>query len=182
MILVILDRDGTVNHSNRTRLGGPYYVLRPEQFELLDNVKEGVQELISNEQVKLHMLTAQNGLLNGTLTVEALYNIHERMFEMLDITENMYFPITVVFGDGGHVELKKAAILNIVKTYQSQGINFTEIYVIGDTEEDVAAGNEAGAKTIHIMLEHTYEKDKYVAKAGYHVKDVNEAVRIILGG
>ena len=193
MILVIADRDGTLNHNNRSKLNGPYYVLHPEQFEWMPDAKEGMAELL-NKEILVGVVTSQNCISEGLISKEEVELIHAKMNNDLFELCGKRVPVEVIYGvkeaELARATAKAEAIKVIVKGYTEQGLDIERVYVIGDTQGDILAGIlfkdmpdsalKRGCYTMHVELDYTSEKDRYVQKADYHVKSFKEAVDIIL--
>ena len=182
--LVIIDRDGTLNHNDRSKDGGPYHTLKPEQFEWIAGAQEGLGLLAAQPDIIMHILTSQDCIRQGLVTKEEVDLIHKKLNDDLEQSFGIRIPITIVYGptEQEKIMIKTEAMQDILAEYTiNQGIEIGEIWSIGDTEEDILAGNMIRSSTIHVELEHTREKDKYVKEAKYHVKSFRDAVDIIIG-
>ena len=178
MILVIADRDGTLNHNNRSKLDGPYYTLSPEQFEWMDNAREAVVEL-QKDGIIVHVVTSQNSISEGLVTLEEVNKIHDKMLQEIVDAGGIQVGVSIVYGVKESDQAKAEAKADAIEAAKELYGNITSVWSVGDTEGDILAGKLVGARTIHVELEHTSEKDKYVAIADYHVKSFKNAADII---
>lgn len=184
MILVIADRDGTLNHNNRSKQDGPYYVLSPNQFEWMDGAKEGIVEL-QKAGILVHVVTSQNCISEGKITLAEVGRIHRKMNQELVKMGGQRVQVSVVYGvkesDHAKARAKANSVSDAIRGYIASGLAISEVWVIGDTEGDILAGKLLpNCKTVHVELEFTSEKDKYVEQADHHVKSFKGAVGIIL--
>ena len=184
MQIIFLDRDGVINHNNRSKENGPYYTLSPEQFIWFEGSKEAMVRL-QKKGYLVHVVTSQNCISSGLCTKEIVEEIHSHM--NLDIEEagGNAVDVSIIYGvkesDQLRAEAKASAVLAF---YSKQAIPLepiSECYVVGDTESDIIAGRLAGCKTVHVELNYTSEKDKHVDIADIHVSSLAEFVDIICG-
>jgi len=207
MILVAVDRDGTLNHNNRSKPDGPYYVLSPEQFEWIEGAKAGLIDLLCSDDILVHIVTSQNCISEGLVSKQQVDLIHAKMNDELEALCDKRVPVSVIFGvkesDRAKAEAKAEAINAALEDFEKEGFFIEKVYVVGDTEGDILAGTvlkqlleeprasriaddgvtvfaSVTCKTIHVELDYTSKKDMYVAAADYHVKSFREAVDIIL--
>ena len=151
-IAVFLDRDGTINKSNG-------FIRKPDDFELLPGVASAIRRL--NESGYLVIVaTNQPVIARGETTVEGLNEIHNKMETLLGnegaYVDGIYYcPHHPHKGYEGEVpELKiecdcrkpKPGLL--LKAAEDFNIDLEKSYMIGDTDNDVLAGINAGCSTI----------------------------------
>ena len=176
-----LDRDGVINHNNRSKKEGPYYTLKPEQFIWFEGSKEAIVKL-QKKGCLLHVVTSQNCISEGLCTIEDVNKIHEKMNK--DIVEAGGEPLDVstIYGvkedAGARASAKAEAMIGFCKDYKV--IDLSDCYMVGDTESDIIAGRLASCKTVHVELDYTSEQDKYVESANFHVKSLAQFVDMFL--
>ena len=151
-IAVFLDRDGTINKSNG-------FIRKPDDFELLPGVASAIRRL--NESGYLVIVaTNQPVIARGETTVEGLNEIHNKMETLLGnegaYVDGIYYcPHHPHKGYEGEVpELKiecdcrkpKPGLL--LKAAEDFNIDLEKSYMIGDTDNDVLAGINAGCSKI----------------------------------
>lgn len=148
---IFLDRDGTIN-----KYVG--YLRTPEQFELLDGVGEAIRTINLSGYLAI-VVTNQPVIARGEVTVDGLQEIHNKMETMLGkegaYLDGVYYcPHHPDKGFAGEVEeLKivcecrkpKAGLL--LQAAQDFNIDLSQSWMIGDSENDVLAGKNAGCKT-----------------------------------
>ena len=148
---IFLDRDGTIN-----KYVG--YLRTPEQFELLDGVGEAIRKINLSGYLAI-VVTNQPVIARGDVTVDGLQQIHNKMETMLGkegaYLDGVYYcPHHPDKGFAGEVEeLKivcecrkpKAGLL--LQAAKDFNIDLSQSWMIGDSENDVLAGKNAGCKT-----------------------------------
>ena len=148
---IFLDRDGTIN-----KYVG--YLRTPEQFELLEGAGEAIRKINLSGYLAI-VVTNQPVIARGEVTVDGLQQIHNKMETMLGkegaYLDGVYYcPHHPDKGFAGEVEeLKivcecrkpKAGLL--LKAAKDFNIDLSQSWMIGDSENDVLAGRNAGCKT-----------------------------------
>ena len=136
---VFLDRDGTIARDVP-------YCSRPEDFELLPGVAEGIK-LLNEHDFKVVVVTNQSGIARGYFTERMLAEIHNKM-------------ITQLAEHGAHVdaiyycphhpddkcECRKPKPKMLFQAAIDLDINLSQSYVIGDSKMDVELAKLADCK------------------------------------
>lgn len=173
--VIFLDRDGTIN-----KYVG--YLRTPEQFELLDGVGEAIRKINLSGYLAI-VVTNQPVIARGDVTVDGLQQIHNKMETMLGkegaYLDGVYYcPHHPDKGFAGEVEeLKivcecrkpKAGLL--LQAAKDFNIDLSQSWMIGDSENDVLAGKNAGCKTA-LIGETDYGQNLQVTSLLDFVKDV----------
>lgn len=149
---VFLDRDGTINK----------YVgfLRDiNQFELIDGVAKAIKKI--NEAGYLAIVvTNQPVIARGEVSYTELDDIHKKMETLLGLegayVDGIYFcPHHPHKGYSGEIEdlkivcdCRKPRPGMLLKAAERFNISLEESYMIGDGENDIYAGKNAGCKTV----------------------------------
>jgi len=81
-MLVNIDRDGVINHNNRSIPGGPYYVLSLKQFEWIPGSKEAIVRL-QKAGFTIHIVTSQKCITKNLTTIEDIDKIHDYMIQSI---------------------------------------------------------------------------------------------------
>ncbi len=158
---VFLDRDGTIN-----RYAG--FVRTPEELELEDGAAEAVRLINSSDYLAI-VVTNQPVIARGEVTVNGLSKIHNRMETLLGasgayINGLYYCPHHPDSGFEGEIrELKtvcdcrkpKPGLLQ--KAAKDLNIDLSSSWMIGDGDNDILAGKNAGTRTARIFGESTAE-------------------------
>lgn len=151
---IFLDRDGTIN-----KYVG--FLKSAEEFELLDGVSEAVKKINSSGYLAI-VITNQPVIARGEVTFAGLEEIHNKMETLLGqdgaYLDAIYFcPHHPHKGYAGEIpELKfdcdcrkpKAGML--LKASEDFNIDLSQSWMIGDGENDVLCGINAGCKTAAI--------------------------------
>ena len=151
---VFLDRDGTINKYNG-------FVKNPDELELIPGVASAIKRL-NEEGYLVIVVTNQPVIARGDTTVEGLTEIHNKMETLLGnegayVDAIYYCPHHPHKGYEGEVpELKiecncrKPKPGMLLQAAHDFNIDLSESYMIGDSENDVLAGINAGCNTILI--------------------------------
>lgn len=172
---VFLDRDGTIN-----KYVG--YLRTPEQFELLEGVGEAIRKINLSGYLAI-VVTNQPVIARGEVTADGLQQIHNKMETMLGkegaYLDGVYYcPHHPDKGFAGEVEeLKvvcecrkpKAGLL--LKAVKDFNIDLSKSWMIGDSENDVLAGKNAGCKTA-LIGETDYGQNLQVTSLLDFVKEI----------
>ena len=172
---IFLDRDGTIN-----KYVG--YLRTPEQFELLEGVGEAIRKINLFGYLAI-VVTNQPVIARGEVTADGLQQIHNKMETMLGkegaYLDGVYYcPHHPDKGFAGEVEeLKivcecrkpKAGLL--LQAAKDFNIDLSQSWMIGDSENDVLAGKNAGCKTA-LIGETDYGQNLQVTSLLDFVKEV----------
>lgn len=147
---VFLDRDGTIN-----KYVG--FLTKPEQFELIDGAAEAIRKINKSGYLAI-VVTNQPVIARGDCTFEELKTIHDKMETELG-KEGAFVDAIYVCPhhtdkgfEGERPEYKcdcncrkpKAGLL--LQAAKDFNIDLSESYMIGDGDNDVLAGENAGVK------------------------------------
>jgi D,D-heptose 1,7-bisphosphate phosphatase len=134
-----IDRDGTINRDVP-------YCSRPEDFELLPGVGEGIR-ILKESGYKIIVVTNQSGIARGYFTEEILVNIHDKMRNDLAIYKAS---IDAIYYCPHHpdddCDCRKPKPKMILDAARDLNIDISNSYVIGDTKADIDMGIRAGCK------------------------------------
>lgn len=172
---IFLDRDGTIN-----KYVG--YLRTPEQFELLEGTGEAIRKINLSGYLAI-VVTNQPVIARGEVTVDGLQKIHNKMETMLGkkgaYLDGVYYcPHHPDKGFAGEVEeLKivcecrkpKAGLL--LQAAKDFNIDLSQSWMIGDSENDVLAGKNAGCKTA-LIGETDYGQNLQVTSLLDFVKEI----------
>ena len=148
---VFLDRDGTINK----------YVgfLRDiDQFELIEGVAEAIKRINASGYLCI-VVTNQPVIARGEVTVPLLETIHNKMETLLGLEgayiDGLYYcPHHPHKGFEGEIpelkfdcECRKPKPGMLLKAAEDFNIDLSESWMVGDGENDIKAGENAGCKT-----------------------------------
>lgn len=159
---VFLDRDGTIN-----KYVG--FLRNIDEFELIDGVTEAIGKINASGYLAI-VVTNQPVIARGEVSVQELEEIHKKMETLLGadgayIDALYYCPHHPHKGYEGEVpELKiecdcrKPKPGMFLKAAKDFNIDLSQSWMIGDGENDVKAGKEAGCMTA-LMGEGHFQQD-----------------------
>lgn len=151
---VFLDRDGTIN-----KYVG--FLRNIDDLELLDGVSEAIRS-INNSGYLAIVVTNQPVIARGEVTVAELAEIHNKMETLLGLEgaylDAIYYcPHHPHKGYEGEIpELKfdcdcrKPKPGMIIRAAEDFNIDLNTSYMIGDSENDILCGKNAGCRTVLI--------------------------------
>lgn len=148
---IFLDRDGTINKY----IG---FLKDEKNFELIPGVAKTIKELNDSGYLVI-VVTNQPVVARGDVTLEKLDKIHNKMETLLGqegayVDAIYYCPHHPDKGFDGEIpELKfdcncrKPKPGMLLKAAQDYNIDLNESWMIGDSQNDILAGKNAGCKT-----------------------------------
>lgn len=175
--LIFLDRDGVLNKNIQEG-----YVLHVSQFEWLSLALEGLRRLNQPDNV-ICIVTNQAAVHKGLLKESELHQIHSFILEAVErekgrIDEIYYCPHT----QDEQCSCRKPRSGLLLRGL-NQFKNCEQLWMIGDSLDDMRAGKDVGCATILVESPRTLKelsKDPTLIKhADYYVKSLYEASEII---
>lgn len=154
---VFLDRDGTIN-----KYVG--FLRNIDDFELIDGVAEAIKKINASGYLCI-VVTNQPVVARGEVTFAELDEIHKKMETELGLKgayiDGLYFcPHHPHKGYDGEIpelkvecECRKPKPGMLLKAAEDYNIDLSASFIIGDGENDVRAGINAGCKTVLIGSE-----------------------------
>jgi D-glycero-D-manno-heptose 1,7-bisphosphate phosphatase len=147
---IFLDRDDTI-------IEDPGYINDPEQVKLLPGVTDALSQL-KKMGYKLVVVTNQSAVARGMVSEEVLEEIHERLRKLLGrkrvyldgIYYCPYHPEAVIPKYRRDSDFRKPNPGMLFQAAEELGIDLKESWMIGNSYTDVAAGVNAGCRTILI--------------------------------
>ncbi len=144
---VFLDRDGVINQSPPEG----DYITRWEDFHILPGVAEGIA-LLNRAGFSAIVVTNQRGVAKGLMSEVDLQKMHERMTDDLaragaNIDATFYCPHDIE----PRCDCRKPAPGMLLSAARLHGIDLRTSWMIGDSDNDVEAGLNAGCKTARVI-------------------------------
>ena len=148
---VFLDRDGTIN-----KYVG--FLRKIDDFELIDGVGEAIKKINTKGYLAI-VITNQPVIARGEVTFEELQQIHNKMETLLGYEgaylDAIYFcPHHPHNGYEGEVrefktecDCRKPKPGMLFQAAKDYNIDLSRSWMIGDSENDIEAGKNAGCKT-----------------------------------
>ena len=181
---VFLDRDGTINED-------VHRLSRLDQFRLLPNVAEAIKRL-NAAQFKIVVVTNQSVIARGTISEEALAEIHAAMREMLMaqgayVDAVYYCPHHPTAGDGPQsipCNCRKPQPGMLLQAAEELNIALEDSFMVGDKISDVDSGHAAGCRTTLVRTAYGADTEKQLngrsIQPDYVAADLLEAAKWIL--
>lgn len=146
---IFLDRDGVIN---RRIFGG--YVLSPEEFHFLDQVPEAIA-IFRTWFSRVIVVTNQQCIAKNKMTRRNLREIHaymqEKLLEMNTYVDAVYFAPELASDPRNTRKPKPSMAIEAKKDFPE--IDFRKCCMVGDTDSDIAFGQNLGMKTVRIVTE-----------------------------
>ena len=147
---IFIDRDGTINIKKG-------FLTHSDDFELIDGVTDAIG-MINRSEYLVIIVTNQPQIARGECTFEDLQNIHNKMETVLGehgaFVDGIYYcPHHTDRGFEGerpeykvNCDCRKPKPGLLLKAAQDFNIDLSQSYMIGDSENDVKAGEAAGCR------------------------------------
>lgn len=142
MKLVVLDRDGVINRD----LDGP--IVSPIAWEPIEGSLEAIARL-SHAGYQVAVATNQSGIAFGSLTVDDLHAVNQKMHEMVVQAGGRID--AVVFcphSESEECSCRKPAPGMLYTLSDRLNIDLTKVSVVGDSLKDVQAAMAAAAQPV----------------------------------
>ncbi|MBO4374700.1 MAG: HAD-IIIA family hydrolase [Lachnospiraceae bacterium] len=173
---IFLDRDGTIN-----KYAG--FIRSPEELELEAGAAEAVR-LINDSDHLAVVITNQPVIARGEVTVDGLSKIHDKMETMLGrsgayIDGLYYCPHHPDSGFEGEIpELKTECDCRkpkpglLIQAAKDLNIDLARSWMVGDGDNDVLAGRNAGTRTGRILSQDADRSGTEADITGFSLLDV----------
>ena len=151
---LFLDRDGVINMKLYGR-----YVRNFEEFEFMPGVEFTIANL-SKIFKRILIVTNQQGIAKGIMSTEELNYLHKDMLQQLKIAggtiEKIYYCSHLATANCKCRKPNPGMIQQAI-------IDFPDLengnsYLVGDSDSDIAAGDEMGLMTVKVDNEYTLAK------------------------
>lgn len=157
MKLVILDRDGVINHDSDT------YIKSPEEWRPLPGSLEAIARL-HREGYKVLVATNQSGVGRGLFEMDTLGRIHTKMVDAVrakggEIDGIFFCPHAP--DDNCHCRKPSPGLFEEIADRLKIGLE--GVYAVGDSERDVIAARAVAARPVLVRTgkgERTLRKGK----------------------
>jgi D-glycero-D-manno-heptose 1,7-bisphosphate phosphatase len=150
---VFLDRDGVLNKPV-VRDGKPYPPKCMAELEIINGVKEGVQQLKACGFI-LILVTNQPDVARGTTSAELVSEMNSFLQRKL-ILDDVY---CCMHDSTDNCTCRKPKPGMIISAAEKWNIDLSLSYIIGDRWRDIETGKNAGIKTV--LIDYQYD-EKYV--------------------
>lgn len=158
--LLILDRDGVVNHTSTT------YIKEPDEWKPIDGSIEAMSQLY-HANWQMVVVSNQSAIGRGLLTLENLYAIHSKMENLLNETgariEAFFFCPHLPETRCGCRKPQPGLLLQIERRF---GINLKGIPFVGDSDKDIEAARQVGARPMLVLTGNGQRTQETMADLG----------------
>ena len=173
---IFLDRDGTIN-----KYAG--FIRSPEELELEEGAAEAIK-LINDSDHLAVVITNQPVIARGEVTADGLSKIHDKMETMLGrsgayIDGLYYCPHHPDSGFEGEIpELKTECDCRkpkpglLIQAAKDLNIDLARSWMVGDGDNDVLAGRNAGTRTGRILSQDADSSGTEADITGFSLLDV----------
>lgn len=159
--IALIDRDGVVNEKAPSH----HYILSPDQVKLLPGAREAMAYL-SERRIPIVLITNQQGVAKGQLTLQDLVSINELLQEMIGTTIDAVFICPHLKEDGCECRKPKPGMVNAALKYFNADRSASVMF--GDSESDIASAKNTGVLPIYVATRHDeYEEAKAKIKANH---------------
>jgi D-glycero-D-manno-heptose 1,7-bisphosphate phosphatase len=145
MKLVILDRDGTINHDS------DQYIKSPEEWRPIAGSLEAIARL-TQADYRIVVATNQSGIARGLFDTRTLFAIHETLTRALAplggrIDAFFFCPHAA---DSG-CPCRKPQPGMVLEVARRFNVSLEDVYMVGDAQRDLDAAAAAGAKPVLVL-------------------------------
>ena len=145
--IIFLDRDGVINEFP----GMGHYVVSLEEFRMIPGSARAVA-LLCEAGFEVHVITNQGCVSRGLLSEKWLEAIHDRMRREVGAAGGRFAAILYCpHQTSDACECKKPKPTLFLKAAAGRKVDFSSVYFIGDSEEDILAGKNVGCKTVLVL-------------------------------
>ena len=149
--LIILDRDGVINHDSE------HYIKSPDEWQPIPNSLTAIKHL-NDAGFIVTIATNQSGVNRGLLTLDTLHAIHAKMYQHLrQIHAHIDDLVFCPHAPDEECACRKPKAGMILTLMEKWKISPQHTWVIGDALRDVKAGQIAGC---HVSLVLTGKGEK----------------------
>lgn len=156
MKIVVLDRDGVINHDSDA------YIKSAEEWHPLEGSLEAIARL-KHSGYTVVVASNQSGLARGYFDIEALSAMHRKMDKMLakigaSIDAIFYCP----HGPDDGCDCRKPKPGMLLEIGQRFNVSLKDVVFIGDSISDIKAANSAHAKAMLVRTGKGLKAEKII--------------------
>src|ERR1700704_5836327 len=145
MKLVILDRDGTINHDS------DHYIKSPAEWRPIEGSLEAIARL-TQAGYRVVVATNQSGIARGLFDTATLIAIHDTLQRAAALAggriDAFFFCPHAADSACACRKPKPGMLLEIARRFN---VSLSEVYMVGDAQRDVDAAASAGAKPVLVL-------------------------------
>lgn len=179
-----LDRDGVLNELVADPISGMLESpLKAEEVRLISCAAAAAARLVSAGYT-LVCVSNQPAAAKGTVSIEQLLAVHERVIELLaaeDVNLEasylcLHHPQGVVAELSKSCACRKPAPGMLLDAAAALGLDLSVSWMVGDTDADIAAGRAAGCRTVLVRYPGSVHKRLQVQDTGLVAASLSDAV------
>ncbi|MEM7194894.1 MAG: D-glycero-beta-D-manno-heptose 1,7-bisphosphate 7-phosphatase [Pseudomonadota bacterium] len=144
MKLIILDRDGVINHDSDA------FIKTPDEWIPIDGSLEAIADL-TREDYQVVIVTNQSGIARGLLSINTLNQIHQKLLDQL---HSLGGEISAIFfcphGADDDCMCRKPLPGMFHDLSKRLRVDLAGVYAVGDSVRDLQAATRAGATAIAV--------------------------------
>ena len=145
MKLVILDRDGTINHDS------DQYIKSPEEWHPIKGSLEAIARL-TQADYRVVVATNQSGIARGLFDTRTLFAIHDTLLRALAQVggriDAFFFCPHKAEDRCGCRKPQPGMLLEVARRFN---VALDEVHMVGDAQRDLEAAAAAGAKPVLVL-------------------------------
>jgi D-glycero-D-manno-heptose 1,7-bisphosphate phosphatase len=145
MKLIILDRDGTINHDSDA------YIKSPEEWRPIEGSLEAIARL-TQADYRIAVATNQSGIARGlfdTTTLIAIHNTMQRALGQVGGRIDAFF--FCPHAADSACECRKPRPGMLIEIAKRFNVSLDDTYMVGDALRDLEAAAAAGAKPVLVL-------------------------------
>lgn len=176
MKLVILDRDGVINHDSAN------FIKNPNEWIPIPGSLEAIA-MLNQHGFRVAIATNQSGVSRGLFDMATLNSIHDKMQRELALVGGR---IDAIFycphSADDHCDCRKPKPGMIKEIGRRFSLELDEVFAVGDALRDIQAFADAGCKTILVRTGKGEEtlKGGNLPEHTLALADLNEAAQYII--
>jgi D-glycero-D-manno-heptose 1,7-bisphosphate phosphatase len=164
MKLVILDRDGTINHDS------DQYIKSPEEWRPIKGSLEAIARL-TQADYRIVVATNQSGIARGLFDTRTLFAIHDTLIRALAQVggriDAFFFCPHKAEDACACRKPQPGMLLEVARRFN---VSLDDTYMVGDAQRDLEAAAAAGARPVLVLTgKGTETRDAGKLPPGTHV-------------
>jgi D-glycero-D-manno-heptose 1,7-bisphosphate phosphatase len=145
MKLVVLDRDGTINHDSEK------YIKSPAEWKPIKGSLDAIAKL-GQSGYRVVVATNQSGIARGLFDMATLNAIHDTMHRAVNLAggriDAIFFCPHAAGADCACRKPKPGMLLEIAKR---MNVDLKDVPMVGDSKKDLDAAAAAGARPVLVL-------------------------------
>lgn len=145
MKLVILDRDGTINHDSDE------YIKSPEEWRPIEGSLEAIGRLVQ-AGYRVVVATNQSGIARGLFDTRTLFAIHDLLQRSAaqagGRVDAFFFCPHAADAACACRKPQPGMLIDVARRFN---VPLADVYMVGDSQRDVAAAAAAGARPVLVL-------------------------------